>query len=85
MLLWLWSRPVALIQPLAWEYPYVPGVALKRQKKKNKNQKNPGRPKLNITSYETTQHCVLLDMITKRHNWHDFCVIPSKNEKPELS
>lgn len=34
VLLWLWHRPVAiaLIQPLAWEPPYVEGVALKRQK-----------------------------------------------------
>ena len=35
-LLWLWCRPAvaALIQPLAWELPYVMGVALKRKKKK---------------------------------------------------
>ena len=28
---WLWYRPaaVALIQPLAWELPYSPSVALK--------------------------------------------------------
>ena len=36
-LLWLWHRPAAtaLIRPLAWEPPYVTGVALetaKRQK-----------------------------------------------------
>ena len=33
-LLWLWHRPAAtaLIRPLAWEPPYVVGVALKRQK-----------------------------------------------------
>ena len=32
--LWLWHRPAAaaLIQPLAWEPPYVAGAALKRQK-----------------------------------------------------
>ena len=32
-LLWLWHRPmaIALIQPLAWEFPYPVGVALKRQ------------------------------------------------------
>ena len=37
-LLWLWRRPaaVALIQALAWEPPYAAGVALKRQKDKNK-------------------------------------------------
>ena len=34
VLLWLWCRLAAatLIQPLAWELPYVMGEALKRQK-----------------------------------------------------
>ena len=34
-LLWLWRRlaTVALIQPLAWELPYVAGVALKNLNK----------------------------------------------------
>ena len=34
--LWLWYRQTAtaLRRPLAWELPYVAGVALKRQKKK---------------------------------------------------
>ena len=34
-LLWLWCRPAAtaLIQPLAWEPPYVEGAALKNQTK----------------------------------------------------
>ena len=37
-LLWLWCRPeaTALIQPLAWELPYVMGAALKRQKDQKK-------------------------------------------------
>ena len=37
-LLWLWCRleAAAPIQPLAWESPYAVGVALKRQKNKNK-------------------------------------------------
>ena len=40
-LLWLWCRPVvtALIQPLAWQPPYVMGVALKIQNKQT-NKKN---------------------------------------------
>ena len=40
-LLWLWCRLVAtaLIRSLAWEPPYVAGVALKRQKKKKKKKK----------------------------------------------
>ena len=38
-LLWLWFRPVATalqlwFNPLAWEFPYATGAALKRQKKK---------------------------------------------------
>ena len=39
-LLWLWYRPaaIALIQPLAWGPPYAEGAALKRPKKKKKNQ-----------------------------------------------
>ena len=38
-LLWLWRRPAAVapIQLLAWESPYAMGVALKRQKTKQKN------------------------------------------------
>ena len=41
MLLWLWHRPaaLALIRSLGWEPPYVTGVALKRQKKAKKKQK----------------------------------------------
>ena len=43
--LWLWCRPsaVALIQPLAWELPYVVGTALKSKKKKvgGKGQNRP--------------------------------------------
>jgi len=40
-LLWLWRRPAAitLIRPVAWEPLYAAGVALKRQKDKNNNNK----------------------------------------------
>ena len=40
-LLWLWCRLIATapIQPLTWELSYVVGVALKRQKKKKKREK----------------------------------------------
>ena len=33
--LWLWCRPAAtaLIQPLAWQFPYATGTALKKTKK----------------------------------------------------
>ena len=36
-LLWLWCRPaaVASIGPLAWEFPYAAGMALKSKEKKN--------------------------------------------------
>ena len=35
--MWLWHRPAAaaLMPPLAWEFPYATGVALKRKKKQN--------------------------------------------------
>ena len=38
VLLWLWTRLAALIQPLAWELPYVPSVALERKKQKQKQK-----------------------------------------------
>ena len=39
LLLWCRSAAAAPIQPLAWELPYVVGVALKSQKKKKKERK----------------------------------------------
>ena len=41
VLLWLWHRPAAavLIQPLAWDLPYVINSALKSKKKKKKKKK----------------------------------------------
>ena len=46
-LLWVWCRPEATapIRPLAWEPPYVVGVALKRQKKKKKERKKEKKEK----------------------------------------
>ena len=40
LLLWLWHRPAAAapIGPLACEFPYVIGAALKKEKLKNKQQ-----------------------------------------------
>ena len=48
-LLWLWhccgcGVAVALIQPLAWEFPYAAGAALKRKKKKKEEEE--------LTNYE---------------------------------
>ena len=41
LLLWLWQRRAATapIRPLAWEPPYVMGVALKKKKKERKKKK----------------------------------------------
>ena len=41
-LLWLWCRLAAeaLFQPLAWEFPYAAGAALKKKKAKEKNDNN---------------------------------------------
>jgi len=38
VLLWLWPRPVATgpIRPLAWEPPFVSGVALEKTEKKKR-------------------------------------------------
>ena len=38
--LWLWHRPATTVPigPLAWEPPYVAGVALKRQKAPQKGR-----------------------------------------------
>ena len=43
--LWLWRRRAAkaLIQPLAWELPYAPSAALKKQKTKQKKEKEKKR------------------------------------------
>ena len=40
-LLWLWCRlgAIAQIRPLAWEPPYVEGVALESQKKKKRKER----------------------------------------------
>ena len=45
VLLWLWCMPVAvaLIRPLAWEPPYVVGVALKKAKKKKEGGRKEGK------------------------------------------
>ena len=46
VLLWLWHSLAAAapIQPLAWEFPYAVGAALKtnKQKKRKKNPQKPG-------------------------------------------
>ena len=39
-LLWLWCRLATLdpIQPLAWEFPYAMGAALRKKKKERKKK-----------------------------------------------
>ena len=41
----LWCRlaAAALIQPLAWEFPYAAGVALRRKRKERKEGRKEGR------------------------------------------
>ena len=41
VLLWLWPRPAAIapMRPLAWEFPYAMGAALKRKKKKREKKR----------------------------------------------
>ena len=53
-LLWLWCRVAvtALIRPLAWEPPYVMGVALKKKKKKTKDKKKGKKRNLMIPQIE---------------------------------
>ena len=40
VLLWLWRRPAvaAPIGPLAWEFPYAAGTAIKKKKRKEKKR-----------------------------------------------
>ena len=54
-MLWLWRRPVAtvLIGPQVWELPYDLGLALKRQKQKNRNKLTDFKIKLMIIIRET--------------------------------
>ena len=35
-LLWLWLAAAVPIQPLAWEFPYAAGAAVKKRKEKKK-------------------------------------------------
>ena len=41
VLLWLWCKlaAIALIQPLAWEFPYAASAALKKKRKKKGKKK----------------------------------------------
>ena len=54
-LLCLWLAAVALIRPLAWEFPYALGVALKRKKKK-KRERERARERPEILFNDQTSH-----------------------------
>ena len=58
MLLWLWCRPAAaaLIQLLAWELPYVPDTALKKERKKKRSNL-----RLKKAFFERTVHRKLIE------------------------
>ena len=60
-MLWFWHGPgaTALIRPLAWETPYVMGVALKRQKTKTKKKINNNKIE-NRKSIKTKPKLVLI-------------------------
>ena len=51
-LLWLWCKlaAAALIRSLAWELPYVEGMALKRQKRKKRKKKKKERKRMVVNS-----------------------------------
>ena len=56
-LLWLSCRlaAISLIRPLAWEPPYATGLALKRQKTKNKKQNKTNKKNKVIGLAQTKQ------------------------------
>ena len=47
-LLWLWLAGTAPIRPLAWEFPYAEGAALKKKKKKKKRERPKKKEKKNL-------------------------------------
>ena len=59
VLLWLWCRPAATspIPPLAWEYPYALGVALRSKGKKKRD-------------YESSWHMVGAQNLLAYHYHH---------------
>ena len=56
-LLWLWHRlaAAALFRPLAWEFPYAAGVALKKRQKQERKVVNAGLSKEFVLYSETRQ------------------------------
>ena len=83
VLLWLWCRPAAEARtgPLAWEPPYAVGVALKRQKTKNK-QKNPKKPYTNIYMHDCFLFFILFFCFLGL--WSQHIEVPRLGTKLEL-
>ena len=63
-LLWLWRRPAAVapIRPLAWEPPYAAGAALKRPKKKEREELVRFKFKVTLFSSILIKHLKKLDI-----------------------
>ena len=61
-MLWLWCRlaaaAAASIQPLAWELPYVAGVALKTKKEKKNERKGKPREWMGLRGARTLEETV---------------------------
>ena len=62
-LLWLWCRPAAVapIRPLAWELPYAPPVALKKNKNLNQKLSNSSLSTLIPSSFQQLMSSCLKD------------------------
>ena len=85
-LLWLWCRPAATapIWPLAWEFPYAAGVALKskERKKKRERERKKGRKSKRQWNYNTTSMCwektVNLEFYTQQNYLYYRCFTENK-------
>ena len=64
-LLWLWLAAVAPIRPLAWDFPYAVGVALKTNKQTNKGL---------CVSWSTCAHILIKHRNEWRSSYHGLVV-----------
>ena len=71
-LLWLWHRlaAIALIPPLAWEFPYAIGAALKKKKK------GPEHTILYQSACHHPRNITVCPLILKKMTFY-YCFIPS--------
>ena len=81
-LLWLWLRlaSAAPISPLAWELPYVTGVALKSKKKKKRKKER--KERRNLISIVVIQQFIVLIILINKLNFGFLyklgCLLPGK-------